>query len=217
MTGPRRPPPTPPTPRPAYTGYGFLVLVLLVCCGGALINQKTHWVDLGAWAKEHAPAAPAAPAGPKPNGHLEKLVAAMEQLDDDHVPYCFGGGHGVTPARPTPPPRGYYCWGGSPLRKMYNSSDKGLDCSSSVSLVLQAAGYDLSTMTTQGFAGWGERGKGKTVTIWVRPGSDDEVGHVYLQVGDRFWGTSQENPRHGPGWHSRRSGAGFTPRHPADL
>lgn len=49
------------------------------------------------------------------------------------------------------------------------------------------------------------------VTIWANH------GHVYVQIGSRFWGTSAENPRHGPGWHSARSGAGFVARHPPGL
>lgn len=124
------------------------------------------------------------------------------------MPYCYGGGHGVTPARPT---RGQYCWHAAPERKIFDSPDQGLDCSSSVSLVLQRAGYKLSTMTSGQLATWGEPGPGRHVTIWAN------AGHVYLQIGERYWGTSAENARHGPGWHSARSGAGFVARHPPGL
>lgn len=139
---------------------------------------------------------------------LKTIVATADAIGRAHVPYCYGGGHGVTPARPT---RGQYCWHDNPERKVYDSADQGLDCSSSVSLVLQRAGYHLPTMTSGQLAGWGVPGPGRSVTIWAN------ADHVYLQIGDRYWGTSQENPRHGPGWHSPRDGAGFIARHPPGL
>jgi hypothetical protein len=139
---------------------------------------------------------------------LATLIATADALDRAHIPYCYGGGHGVTPARPT---RAQYCWHDAPERKVYDSPDQGLDCSSSVSLVLQRAGYRLSTMTSGQLASWGQSGPGRVVTIWAN------AEHVYLQIGRRFWGTSQENARHGPGWHSPRTGAGFIARHPPGL
>lgn len=139
---------------------------------------------------------------------LATILATADAIDRAAVPYCYGGGHGITPARPT---RGQYCWHAAPERKIYDSPNQGLDCSSSVSLVLQRAGYKLPTMTSGQLAGWGEPGPGRSVTIWAN------AEHVYLQIGDRYWGTSAENPRHGPGWHSARSGAGFVPRHPTGL
>jgi Transglycosylase SLT domain len=144
---------------------------------------------------------------PPPGSRLEQLVAVAEQIDSRAIPYCYGGGHGVTPARPTP---GEYCWqaGG---RKVHGSPDQGLDCSSSTSLLLQSVGYDIPTLSSGQFAAWGEPGRGEHVTIWAN------AGHVYVQIGSRFWGTSAENPRHGPGWHSARSGAGFVARHPPGL
>src|SRR4051794_21289137 len=52
------------------------------------------------------------------NARLARLVAAMDWLDAQHVPYCLGGGHDETPARPTRPPN-LYCWEGSPPRKVW--------------------------------------------------------------------------------------------------
>jgi hypothetical protein len=144
---------------------------------------------------------------PPPGSRLDRLVWAAEEIDRRRIPYCYGGGHGVTPARPT---RGQYCWHPGE-RKVFGSPDSGLDCSSSLSLLLQSVGYDLPTMTSGQFTSWGEPGRGRRVTIWAND------GHVYVQMGDRFWGTSAENPRHGPGWHSARSGAGFVARHPPGL
>lgn len=139
---------------------------------------------------------------------LATIIATADAVDHAHVPYCYGGGHATTPARPG---RGEYCWHDNPERKVYGSPDQGLDCSSAVSLVLQRAGYHLPTMSSGDLADWGEPGPGKIVTIWAN------ANHAYLQIGARYWGTSIENPRHGPGWHSARSGAGFVARHPPGL
>lgn len=139
---------------------------------------------------------------------LATIIATADALDRARIPYCYGGGHGRTPARPGP---GQYCWHPNPERKVFGSPDHGLDCSSSVSLVLQRAGYTLPTMTSGQLATWGDSGPGRHVTIWAN------AEHVYLQIGNRYWGTSTENPRHGPGWHSPRSGAGFVARHPPGL
>ena len=143
---------------------------------------------------------------------LGQLVAAMNQLEAAKLPYCYGGGHGSTPARPS---GGQYCWGGNPLRQIVGSGDVGLDCSSSVSWVLQRIGYQLPTMTSGSFAAWGKAGPGKAVTLWTN------AEHIYMEIRvggrSRFWGTSTENYRHGPGWHSARSGAGFVARHPEGL
>jgi hypothetical protein len=155
-------------------------------------------------------------SSPTPD-RLASLIAEMDALDAQDVPYCFGGGH-ITPARPTPPPAHWHCWHTRPTRKVVGSKDAGLDCSSAVSMVLQRVGFDLPTLTSTGFAFWGEPGKGVHVTIWARPGSNDEIGHVYLEVtGKGFWGTSSENHRHGPGWHKWHDFDGFVGRHPPGL
>lgn len=142
------------------------------------------------------------------NDRLQTIVAAADAIDKAKIPYCYGGGHGITPARPS---RGQYCWHQSPERKVFGSPDQGLDCSSAVSLVLQTAGYQLTTMTSGKLQTWGQAGPGKVVTVW------SNSTHTYLQIGNRFWGTSQQNYRHGPGWHTPRNPAGFIARHPPGL
>lgn len=154
----------------------------------------------------------AAPAAVVSGDKLSRLVAYADQLEAMRLPYCYGGGHGLTPARPS---SGIYCWGGSPLRQIHGSRDAGLDCSSSVSWLMQKLGYQMPTMTSGLMASWGLPGPGSAVTIWTN------AAHVYLQIKvggqNRFFGTSTENYRHGPGWHSPRSGAGFVARHPEGL
>lgn len=143
---------------------------------------------------------------------LSQLVQAADALEAQKLPYCYGGGHDATPARPS---SGQYCWGGSPLHQIAGSRDKGLDCSSSVSLLLQQIGYQLPTMTSGSLASWGLAGPGAAVTIWTN------AEHVFLEIKvngqDRMFGTSYSNYRHGPGWHPVRSTSGFVARHPQGL
>lgn len=138
---------------------------------------------------------------------LDALVAVADAIDKARIPYCYGGGH-TTPAAPG---RGQYCWHTGPDHKVYGSPDQGLDCSSAVSMLLQHAGYKLPTLTSTELETWGQSGPGKVVTIWTNK------THTYLQIGRKFWGTSQENYRHGPGWHTARTGTGFIARHPPGL
>ena len=142
-----------------------------------------------------------------PSGPLGTIVSAMNTLDEARIPYCYGGGHATTPAVPSV---GSYCWMGSPPQKVSNAGAVGLDCSSSVSWVLQQAGYELPTMDSSSLAGWGNPGEGKALTIWAN------AGHVFLEIKtdgtSYFWGTSASNPEHGPGWHPSRTTGGFTPR-----
>ncbi|MDO9352665.1 MAG: hypothetical protein Q7T55_03155 [Solirubrobacteraceae bacterium] len=139
---------------------------------------------------------------------LARIVEAMNTLASARIAYCYGGGHGTTPAVPS---SGSYCWKGNPAKRVHDSGATGLDCSSSVSWVLQQAGYNLPTITSTIFMSTGDAGEGKYLTIWTNP------SHVYLEVkiGGRsyFWGTSQSNYEHGPGWHAERSPSGFTSRH----
>ncbi len=139
---------------------------------------------------------------------LARIVEAMNTLGDAQISYCYGGGHGTTPAVPS---TGSYCWQGRPARRVTDTGATGLDCSSSVSWVLQQAGYNLPTIDSTRFMSTGEAGEGKYLTIWANG------GHVYLEVkidgASYFWGTAASNPEHGPGWHPSRSSAAFTARH----
>lgn len=56
------------------------------------------------------------------------------------------------------------------------------------------------------------RGRGRAVTIW------SNANHVFIHIrGKGFWGTTQTNYRHGPGWISSYPTAGFAPSHPPGL
>lgn len=149
------------------------------------------------------------PSGEAPNGKgVQAVYEAAAWLDKQKYPYCYGGGH-VTPAKPT---TGQYCWSKSGVQ-VKGSPDKGYDCSSSTSFILQHAGVNVSTMVSGGFMTWGKPGPGQSVTIYAN------AEHVFLKIYDRFFSTSETNYRHGPGWvpASVRSTAGFVVRHPEGM
>jgi hypothetical protein len=151
------------------------------------------------------------PAGPDGAGSMPQapaagvagsVAAATDQLAAMHVAYNYGGGH-VTPARPTSGQDGPF---------------PGLDCSSSVSWVLQHASIRLPTMTSGEFMTWGDPGAGTNVSIYANP------GHVFMKIGGRYFGTSgfgHPNAGTGPAWFTTNPSsaylAGFVVRHPPGL
>jgi hypothetical protein len=137
--------------------------------------------------------------GDKSAGAVKK---AADSLDSMRLPYNYGGGH-VTPAKPSGGQQGSYL---------------GLDCSSSVSWVLQHAGFKIPTMTSGSFMSWGDPGPGKYITIYANG------GHVFMKIGKRFFGTSgfgHPAAGTGPAWFTKpvSSGyvSGFTQVHPHGL
>jgi hypothetical protein len=82
-------------------------------------------------------------------------------------------------------------------------------------------------MTTVGLISWGEPGRGRQVTIHVKPYGADAHTFIEFHSGvtppsHRYWGTSRTNPGGGPGWIAEdelSAGyiAGFQPRHPPGL
>jgi hypothetical protein len=121
------------------------------------------------------------------NGLFASIMAAADQLDALGLPYNYGGGH-VTPAHPT---------GG------HDGPFLGLDCSSTVSWVLQHAGFKLPTMTSTGFMSFGAPGPG-TVTIYANP------THVWMDIKGRAFGTSGfARPNGGPGWFTMQPGDAY--------
>jgi cell wall-associated NlpC family hydrolase len=138
-----------------------------------------------------------------PSAGAQRIEEAADRLAAMDVPYVYGGGH-MTPAVPDP----------------------GLDCSSSVSWVLQHAGWRIATMTSGEFATWGKPGPGTYVTLYANS------GHVFMAIRIspserwRYFGTSgfghpgAPNGT-GPAWFtvdpSPEYLAGFTMRHPPGL
>lgn len=116
-------------------------------------------------------------------GPLEVVKNECDRIDGLRLPYKWGGGHAGYP------------------------HDGPFDCSGAVSYVLHSAGLLKGPPLVSGLlAAWGHPGKGDRLTVWAN------VGHVFLELDGRMWGTSRQNPGGGPGWHTRGT-AGFTPRH----
>jgi hypothetical protein len=108
------------------------------------------------------------------------------------MPYKYGGGH-----------RSFV--------------DDGYDCSGTVSFALNGGGLLGTTPLDSGsFMRWGDRGKGKWVTVYTNP------GHAFVVIaGLRFDTGMRDNtvrgivPGSGPRWAKQmRSTRGFTARHP---
>jgi hypothetical protein len=143
----------------------------------------------------------APPSGPL----LTRLVTVANEIAAARIPYCFGGGH-ITPARPS---HGTYCHNAANVH-ISGSAYHGLDCSSSVSMLLQLSGINTPTLDSTEFMTFGDPGPGTYLTIWANP------THVFVTLDGKDWGTSDANPYGGPGW-APQSTAGFTPRHLAGL
>lgn len=156
------------------------------------------------------------------NGSLAaRVFAAADQLDKMKLPYCYGGGHDTTPA--TPNASATYCWQGG--AKVGAAGHKGLDCSSSVSWVLQHAGVredgkgldaalnaktTIRTRTSDEFHSTAFTTPGKKGAVVIY----GNAGHVWMTIGNAEFSTSATNPDHGPGWvkpGTEGGGGGYTP------
>lgn len=121
-----------------------------------------------------------APAGAP--AAIKAAVAAGNRIRS--TPYIWGGGHG-------------------------SFSDRGYDCSGSVSYVLHAAGILASPMASGPLMSWGSPGPGKWITIYSNP------GHVWMTVGGLRFDTSGRSGT-GSRWQNGVNGGGtgsFTVRH----
>lgn len=195
--------PNPPTRRPPGPGEGVNALVILGVIFVVLNQLVLHWVTSGRCSREARPRERRRPTSrhwsPRWTGSTPGSCRTASAAATARRRRCRA-------AAPTAGTR-------APSARVSGSSDKGFDCSSAVSWVLQDAGYDHRTMDTSEFTRWGEPGRGEHATLWVVPDRGAVEGHVLLQIDDRHWGTDASNPRHGPGWHPPRSTDGYAPRH----
>jgi hypothetical protein len=129
------------------------------------------------------------------------MFRTAQALDSRDIPYSWGGGHG-TPARPS---RGIKSDGKD------GTGIVGLDCSSSVSAVLQSAYPGFPTITSGEFPRQSimEPGRG-LVTVW----SNNK--HVFMSFGTEDWGTNSGEPGNGPGFHNHSKG-GYKATYPKGL
>jgi len=105
-------------------------------------------------------------------------------------PYRYGGGH-------------------------RSFSDTGYDCSGTVSYALGGAGLITSPLSSDDFRTFGQRGRGKWITIYARPGHTFAV-IAGLRLDTTPFITGRE--RWKPAWQpTPREPVGFEARHPIGL
>jgi hypothetical protein len=119
---------------------------------------------------------------------VKRAIWAANQLRSK--PYRYGGGH-------------------------RSFDDRGYDCSGTVSYALGAAGLISSPLSSTEFRRYGQRGRGKWMTIYARK------GHTFAVIaGLRLDTTPWDNytGRWAPRWQTTdRKPRGFEARHPVGL
>ena len=114
---------------------------------------------------------------------VKRAIAAGNQLQG--MPYKWGGGHA-------------------------KFGDSGYDCSGSVSYVLREAGLMKGCLASKEFFGYGKKGEGKWITLYVRN------GHVFMTVAGLRLDTGGPEGESGPRWKTAtRQGTGHVMRHPS--
>ena len=91
--------------------------------------------------------------------------------------------------------------------------DSAYDCSGSVSYILHAAGKLDAPTNSSALRKFGDRGKGKWITVYAKN------GHAFCEIcGLRFDTGYSDRDSRGPRWSSReRPIKGFVARHPDGL
>lgn len=101
-------------------------------------------------------------------------------------PYVYGGGH-----------------------RSFRS--RGYDCSGTVSFALHGGGLLDSPLDSSSFMNWGERGRGRWITVYTNP------GHAFVVIAGLRLDTSGPGES-GPRWRTEpRSGRGYKARHPVGF
>lgn len=112
---------------------------------------------------------------------VQQAIWAANKLR--HKPYVYGGGH-----------------------RSFRS--RGYDCSGTVSFALHGAGLLDSPLDSGSFMQWGERGRGRWITVYTNP------GHAWVVIAGLRLDTSGPGES-GPRWRTEaRSGRGYKARHP---
>jgi hypothetical protein len=126
------------------------------------------------------------------SNRVMRAYRRAEAIDRKSQPYLWGGGHG-----------GF-------------NSPGGYDCSGFVSSCLHAGGMLDTPQTTVGLHSWGQPGKGKYLTVYVREIGNPRASHTFmvftLKGRGRYAEAGGSESSH-TGWHKARSTAGFQARH----
>jgi hypothetical protein len=129
---------------------------------------------------------------------VKQAIWAANALQE--LPYRYGGGHNLK----------------------FDVSD-GADCSGTVSFALKAAGLLKMPLDSGSFMKWGEKGKGRWITVFTNP------GHAYAKIAGLRLDTSVAGMARkrtfaasafesGPRWRPMgRSPQGFVKRHPLSF
>jgi hypothetical protein len=134
----------------------------------------------GAVARLAADGRTAIPPAAAPEAVKRAIYAANEITNK---PYRYGGGH-----------------------RSFRSS--GYDCSGSVSYALHGGGLLASPLHSSAFMRWGDRGKGRWITVYTNP------GHAFVVIAGLRFDTSGRGES-GPRWRTEaRSSRGYRLRHP---
>jgi len=119
---------------------------------------------------------------------VKRAIWAANQLRSK--PYRYGGGH-------------------------KSFSDRGYDCSGTVSYALGGAGLIKAPLSSSEFRYFGESGRGKWITIYARH------GHTFAVIAGLRLDTTPyltARDRWAPGWQlTDRAPSGFEARHPVGL
>lgn len=120
---------------------------------------------------------------------VKRAIWAANQLH--RKPYVYGGGH-------------------------KSFLDRGYDCSGTISYALAGGGLLKSPISSTEFRSYGERGRGKWITIYARN------GHTYAIIAGLRLDTTPyltANDKWAPGWQAseRVPATGFEARHPVGL
>jgi hypothetical protein len=121
---------------------------------------------------------------------VKRAIWAANQLRSK--PYRYGGGH-------------------------RSFDDSGYDCSGTISYALGAAGVVPSPMSSSDFRRFGDRGRGKWITVYARNGHTFAV-IAGLRLDTTAWNTMRRDRTWAPRWQTTfREPRGFEARHPAGL
>jgi hypothetical protein len=180
----------------ALTLLTTLSVAVLPSVASARVFSPAPAVVPGTVAKLLPDGTAAAPALAPPQ--VQQAIWAANTIT--RMPYVYGGGHGSFRSR-------------------------GYDCSGTVSFALHAAGLLDTPLDSSSFMSWGERGKGRWITIYTNP------GHAYVVIAGLRLDTSSAGVsrisraasgrralQSGPRWRpTTRSSRGYWRRHPIGL
>jgi len=174
-------------------------LSLLAPSGAAAANGGATYVPPPPPAKRAKIVNGLAIAPKRAPARVKNAIAAANRIV--RKPYVYGGGHSP--------------YTGNALT---TALDRGYDCSGTISFALYGGRFLTSPLDSGSFMRWGQRGRGRWITVYTNP------GHAYVviaglrldtSVGERPSAEDRRSGR-GPRWRRyNRSPSGFVARHPA--